>query len=227
MQKLTLFFGVLLLGLLHGCQKPQLIPIKGSIEGFVIDNNGAPIKDADIAIIYVPATEEAEEAEEKEVTIHSNVEGFYELGNLWDDLLITVSKTGFKGAFAHIRLSEQSAAIHDFELIGSPTVQSITLTTNNLTAADENPIQINVALEDGYNSDTPKYEGNLFFEDANGVLQLTLPLNPLAIGATTATLTAKLTHEQLLPGTYTISTQVIDLDGNKHFLKTSTSLRIE
>ncbi|MEM7371417.1 MAG: carboxypeptidase regulatory-like domain-containing protein [Bacteroidota bacterium] len=238
-----------------GCHEITIVPIPGSVAGTVNDNNGNPLEGVLIEATFTPAST-LQEATESTKSTTTSASGSYRIEDLWDEVTLSATKTGFKGESFTIELDTEGPAQQEFVMIGSPVIQTIQPDSSTLiipeselliTAADttiigydtiispvdtvinmlSDSVSISVEVEDPFDSSIPSFQGGLVFENSQGVLVLELPLQQVAITGHRAALQAWVFSSQLEPDAYTLHADITDVDGNSHSFTASQKLEVK
>lgn len=220
MKKVIFIFTILSI-LSIGCRQPILIPTIGSVEGKVVDIHNQPLEGVEIEITHVPASDRSEASEEKIMT-ETDFEGNFTAEDVWDEFRIEVKKDGFRGQSTHGKIKSGSVQPNfDFTLIGSPEQSEIILSRSTLSASDTIGLMVLIKVEDAHNEETSGYSGTLLVVSADGFLQTAIELSLKAEAVGRATLEAELLPESLPVGTYDLSAEISDPDGNHSFTQES------
>lgn len=228
--KKTLFLVIIsTASLMFSCEKsPIFIPVKGSISGSVVDNNGAPLNGVKIQANFTPPENISGSSPASSATASTQTDGTYELNELWDQVALSIEQEGFQPVYDNVKLTRSSSNLQlDFTLIGSPTVQSITLSKGLLAESETDSILISIAAQDLYNSNTESYQGKLLIQDDSGQTKIILTAEEQAQSNTVHLFTSTLSAGRLSAGLYQVVAEITDPDGNTHTLTAPEQIQVQ
>jgi len=210
-----LVFSILIF--MTNCTEPVFLPMIGSVEGNIVNIHENPLNGVQVDLMHI-----AEQGEET-LSTTTDFNGQYQFEEVFDAFRITVKAAGFEGE--SIRAEDFTKA-YDFALIGSPESAEIILSSTHLYPADTTALSVLVKVIDPYNDSDSEYTGSLLLSDQDGTPQAQLPLASKALGVGSATLETMISHEAISPGTYNLSTVVIDPDTNQLMHKSDKKIVI-
>lgn len=211
-----------------GCKEVIFIPIQGAIEGYITDNNGDPISGVTVSATFVAATSSGQAFPSTKSTSTNN-EGYYKLIELWDEVEINIQHAGFESMFQFIDLQGNPQPELNIELVGSPTIQAITLNKNTLALNTQalDTILAKIEILDVYNSQFGNYSGNLILQNSAGKAQSIFATTNEIGSQNLFLLEALITNGELPQGTYSVLVEATDPDGNTHQLIADQTIQLE
>lgn len=214
---------------MFSCDKsPIFIPVKGSISGSIIDNNGLPLSRVKIEADFIAPENTAGSSPASSATAFTQVTGNYELNELWDQVELSIEQEGFQPVYESVNLVRNNSKPQlDFTLVGSPTIQSIAFSKTLLAENETDSIIIRVAAQDLYNSNTESYLGKLLIKDDVGQTKIILTAEEEEQSNTIHLFTGTLSAGRLSAGSYQVVAEVTDPDGNAHTLTTPEHIQVQ
>lgn len=199
------------------CEEIDFLPIKGTIEGNITDNNGNYLPGVQITAAFKAPSESGQAFEETRSTT-TDAEGHYRLTELWDEISLSIDHPGFRPFFTQIDLGEKYNPQVDIILEGSPSILAIVPDTTTLSASTQDTLIVDIEVSDTYNSGGNFYEVNLLLQNEAGVTKAIVPSITRFAGKEqflfeALVITADL---QLPSGNYALTVEVLDPDGNMH-----------
>ncbi|MGD1895113.1 MAG: carboxypeptidase-like regulatory domain-containing protein [Cyclobacteriaceae bacterium] len=200
---------------LLSCDQIDFLPIKGTIEGIITDNNGVLLPGIDITATF-EAPSESGQAQEEILTTTTDAEGYYRLTELWDEVSLSINNPGFRPVFRQVDLAEKYNPQLDITLEGSPSILAIVPNATALSASTQDTLIVDIEVSDTFNSEERFYEVNLLLQNEAGVTQAIIPATNTFAGSERFLFEALAMVDDLqLPlGSYTITAEVLDSDGN-------------
>lgn len=198
------------------CSETIFLPIQGSVEGIITDNNGLPLVGVSVIATFQPPSESGQ-AFEQTKTATTAAGGIFRFSELWDEVHLAFNHPGFQPAGTHFQLThDQRRQNIDFTLEGSPTITGINLSKSALAEATPDTLVINVEVTDNFNDLTDGYQSKLLLLENNGSLADVLDLSLESNGINTYLFGAALISGNLSAGVYPMTVEVQDPDGNQH-----------
>lgn len=214
--------------LVLACEKPVFIPVKGSITGTILDNNGVPLSGVDVTANFDAPENAGGFPLPSTVTTKTSPEGAFQLEELWDKIELQVNHPGFKPVFRQVELLAKNRSPQvDLTLVGSPTVQSVRFSKTILDNATPDILTITSEAQDFFNTSFGPYAGKFLLKNAQGQTALILTATLPDQSKTQYLFQAALTSGQLPSGVYRVIAEVTDPDGNAHQALATEEIRIE
>ena len=202
------------------CEDVVFLPIEGTIEGTVTDNNGAALEGVQITGTFEAPSDGGQPFESNKTTTTLG-DGFYRLNGLWDEVKLDVNHPGFQPASTLIKLTNKNnRPTVDFILVGSPTITAVNLNKEVLSAGSPDTLIANIEIQDKFNSITQGYVSNLLLLRPDGTAATILNAQLESQGLEAYLFRAVATSEILPAGAYKVAAEVRDPDGNEHRLET-------
>lgn len=229
MKKILFLIMISIAGLFTSCEKPPVfIPVRGNISGAIFDNNGSPLKGAQIEANFEAPENNSGISPPSTIVASTNSEGAYELNEVWDQVSLSISQIGFQPVFEQVELVLGNANLEaDFTLVGSPTVQSVSLSKTVLAVTEPDTITIRVEAQDLFNSNFGAYTGKLLLKNETGGTEVILTAMEEGQSNTQYLFAANLFSGQLPAGVYQAVAEVTDPDGNFHQAPAAEEIRVE
>ncbi len=198
------------------CSEAIFLPVQGSVEGIVTDNNGLPLVGVSVIATY-QAPSESGQAFEQIKTATTAAGGVFRFNELWDEVHLGFNHPGFQPAGTHFQLThDQRRQNIDFSLEGSPTITGVNLTKSELAEVTPDTLVVNVEVTDNFNDLTDGYQSKLLLLENSGSLVDVLDLSLESNGINTYLFGASLISGTLPAGVYPMTVEVQDPDGNQH-----------
>lgn len=224
--KYYLIIPLLSLFSLQACKDVIFIPTQGNIKGFVEDNNGVPLAGVQVVATFEPPSQNGE-AFPKTTTAITDAEGYYKLTELWDDVALSISQSGFRSFTKLVDLGEDDDLELDLTLEGSPSILAVTPTKTTLSAATPDTLGIGIEVLDLFNSQEGVYTGNILLQNTSGITQVIVPANMIASSEQQFLLEAQITSDLLPIGSYMLVIEVSDPDRNTYQRKTGQEIIVQ
>lgn len=146
------------------CKDVLNIPLKGSINGYVIDEfTRDSISNVKVTATFIrPDSGEGQE-DTKETTTTNK--GFFYLDDIWDRARITVEKSGFQTLSFDIDIEEFNDTTFILETRGTPKIAGTYFSLKELSHTEGDSTQISLEIEDRYNETSGEYSAVIFFYD--------------------------------------------------------------
>lgn len=210
------------------CEHVVFLPVQGEIEGYVRDTNGKPVAGITVSAAFEAASSSGQAAASVQ-SAKTDLEGYYRLNDLWDEISLSINHPGFEPVFHFIDLKDEARPVVNIELIGSPKIQGIALDKNALSLSLPTPDTIVAQIEvlDAYNSQDGSYKGSLILQDATGNTQAIVGATNPSGSQSLYLLEALISSDELAKGTYSVTVEATDPDGNTHRITTDQIIQIE
>ncbi len=203
------------------------IPIKGTIEGYLIDElTGESIGNALVTAHFIQPDDN--EGTEKDVSEFTTRDGFFRLENVWDEARVAIEKEGFKPISFHVVMEEDKKTTFNLYTKGNPLIEKEVISHSDISITDIDTIYYFIEVTDPYNDSTEPARGDLFLLDVGtGIREFSFPLVEISHTHLFTTLEAKIPTSVFLQPELNLSEkgtaifhfdeQVIDADGNIAF----------
>lgn len=203
------------------------IPIKGTIEGYLIDElTGDSIGGALVTAHFIQPDDGA--GTEKTVSELTTKDGFFHLENIWDHARISIEKDGFEPISFHVVMEEDNHTIFNLYTNGGAVIDKEVISHTDVSITDVDTIFYFIEVTDPYNMNDGAATGELFLLDVStGIREFSFPLFEISHTHLFTTLEAKIpTNVFLQPelnlsekgtATFHFDEQIIDADGNIAF----------
>lgn len=204
---------LLLLFSISACEEVIFIPVQGSIQGVITDNNGMPLQGVNVTAAYEAPSQQPFESTK---TVSTDANGFFQINDLWDKVALNASLSGFKPGSALVDLADDSKPVVDFVLEGSPSITDIRLDKNSLSASEADTLSIVVEVQDKFNDNTGSYIANIIVQTGDGATQTISNMSVQGQGLEVLLFKGTILSTGLASGTYLLIIEVRDPDGNRH-----------
>lgn len=212
---------------LFSCEKNIFGANEGTLQGVVKDNNGTIIESAKITAAYTDGSETGS------VSTSSDDDGYYNLDKIrLDENEITVESDGFESDVRTIFLEQdENEATLNFTLNGAPFLSGFTLSNNILdtTSGSSDSIAIfTVNVKDNYNSNAlTNYVVNaIIYNSSSQSISQIIKLDAVSNTTSLFILETEINASDLDVGSFNISIEITDPDGNSITLENITSLDV-
>ena len=206
------------------CSNIIFVPVKGSINGYVTDNNGAVLGGIEVVASFIaPSQSEGQPSSLTTVTATTDSNGYYELADLWDDVTITVDQLRFTFFSQFVHLDADNHPRVDIPLSGSPTITRTSLSKEKLSFGQPDTLIARMEVNDRYNTTPDGYSGNLLLIDDDATAAI-YSVTLISQGLENYLFEAMITSNDLPRGILTVVAEVKDPDGNTHALSVGTLL---
>lgn len=208
--------GLLLLFSSSAREDIVFIPVQGSIQGVITDNNGSPLQGVSVSAVYEEPSQQPFETTKMAST---DADGFFRINDLWDKVALHASLSGFKPSSTLVDLADDSKPVIDFILEGSPTINDIRLNKSSLSASESDTLSIVVEIQDEFNNNPGSYIANIIVINADGATQTINSLSLQGQGLEVLLFQGIILSTDLAKGNYLLMAEVQDPDGNRHQLE--------
>lgn len=209
-----------------GCQDNIFGPNKGTLSGFVQDNNGQYIEGATVTANYMVNDEE------KSLSISTDESGYYVI----EDVALTenevlVNAFGFRAEAQFISLSQDNDnATLNFSLDGAPSYVSHSLSREVIYQGDtlgNDTVGVSVVVRDLYNTvESVIYGANLLLLDGDENVLGIKKVDLSGYSSTSYIFSATLQAGKYPKGLYSLDLELSDPDGNVQLNKGIGTLEI-
>ena len=212
---------------LSACEEIDILPSKGIIEGIVTDNNGEFLTGVQITATFEAPSESGQAIPETHITT-TDAEGHYRLIELWDEVSLSIDHPGFRPVFTQIDLGEGRHPEVNIMLEGSPSILAVVPSKTTLSATMQDTLIVQIEVSDTFNSGPSFYEVNLLLQNAAGITQAVVPAITISASQEQSLHEAWVTSDLQLPlGSYTLTVEAIDPDGNLHQRQVEQRISVE
>jgi hypothetical protein len=209
------------------CEKNIFGPNEGSLSGTITDNNGEVIEGAKITAAYTDGDETGS------ATTSSDDDGFYELNKVrLSENIITVEATGFETDERVVFLDQQSDEQSlSFDLNGAPYLSSFNLSSSIIdttSGSTDSSATLTVNVRDDYNASsltTYTVSAILYNQSDNSIAHIIL-LDASGNTSTLFVLEATFNSENVQLGSYSLTLEIEDPDGNSTTVKDIATLDV-
>ena len=206
---------------LISCKKNIFGPNKGKLTGTITDNIGNKINGATVTAKYLEEdSENIETLSYKTINVTTNEDGFFELkGVILSENEILIVKNGLESQSKYIVMTQQNNNQElNFSLKGTPEISSYTLSestiyTSPIDSSFADTTSINIVVNDDYNDATVNYSAKCLLYQGT-VLKHIIDLSLQSSAVSLFIFETDISATALSVGTYSISTEVTDADGN-------------
>ncbi|MBX2872932.1 MAG: carboxypeptidase-like regulatory domain-containing protein [Saprospiraceae bacterium] len=221
-----LVLSLLMLLACMACDDVVFVPIQGSIQGLVKDNNGQPLAGIQLSATFEAPSQGGESFPETQ-TATTDANGFYRFSELWDEVTFSVEQAGFRPITQWIDLGDDKNLELNIVLEGSPEILGLNLVKTTLTAATPDTLEVGIQVLDSFNSNSGEYTGSIIIQDADGATQAIVPANMIGASQQQFLLNAQLTSDLVPMGTYTLIVEVSDPDQNSYQLDSGQQISVQ
>lgn len=228
--KHTAFYTALFLSLLltGSCKDVIFIPVKGSISGYIADNNGTPMAGIQVSAAFsTPGQSSGQPPSPTTLTATSDKDGYYRLSDVWDEVHLSVNASGFLPVTTRIDLGDNSHPALDITLSGSPTIGAVSLSKTVLSEMTADTAIISMEVRDVFNLNSQGYTGNFLLKADNSVTKIIIPAILLSQSLEQYLFKSLITSPDLPAGNYDLIAEVRDPDGNMHQISTGQTITIK
>lgn len=201
---------------LSACEDIVFLPVMGTIEGTITDNNGRLVSGVTVTATFEQPGQQAFQVTK---TGTSDDNGFYRISDLWDEVSLSVQSSGFRPVSAFLDLGKKNKPVLDFVLEGSPTIVDLRLDKTTLTSQNPDTLHVIVEVEDSFNSIAQGYTGHLVLKGPTGNTQAIVDLSIESQGLEVTLFSGQVVSTSLPSGAYQVIAEVKDPDGNTHQLQ--------
>ena len=210
------------------CKDLIIIPERGSINGYVTDNNGAPLAGVQVSATFTaPSQSQGQQSFPTTLTAQTDNSGYYQLSELWDDVTVSVQQQGFQPTITLIDLSENDQPSLNITLSGSPTIGTVNLNKTTFISGQADTLSVRMEVQDLYNSNSQGYTGNFLLKTDGGVIASIINATLLSESLNFYLFKGAISTEELPAGTYGIQAEVRDPDGNMHRIDLAQHISVE
>lgn len=155
---------ILLISLGLSCKKGLNIPLKGSINGYVVDEfTGDSLANVLVRATFIRPDQNEGQEDTKETTTTNK--GFFRLDDIWDRARITVEKSGFQTLSFDIDIENDADTTFVLKTRGTPKIRGVIFSTQELSHEANDSLEITLEIEDRYNEIEGVYSATIFFYD--------------------------------------------------------------
>ncbi|GAB4379089.1 MAG: hypothetical protein Kow0075_09490 [Salibacteraceae bacterium] len=201
---------LLLLSTLPGCEKNIFGPNKGTLSGYITDENGHPIRGVAVKAVYV-IDENVESPEQKTAHAVSNQQGYYEVMDLGlTENTVSFEKFGYQSSSYTINISQEDNTRELNEtMIGAPVYVSSDITKVVLSDSLGDSTLVSCSVKDLY-QESASIELTLLVYDHQNNLSKSLEMNLTANSSTRFEFRLMLYAKQFTAGEYTLGFEIDD-----------------
>lgn len=212
----------------YNCKDIIFIPKKGSISGYVSDNNGTPLSGIQVSAVYnAPSQAAGQPPVPTTITVSTDNTGFYQVSDLWDDVVLNINAAGFLPATNRIDLNDNDAPNLDFYLTGSPTIEGVILSKNTLSSSYPDTVVLSMEVRDVFNGNNQGYTGNFLLKADNDTKTIIIPATLLLQSLEKYQFESVITAGNIPDGIFQLLAEVQDPDGNMHQINTEQRLYVQ
>lgn len=210
--------------LFFACNKVNFAPVKGEIEGIIVNNLNQPVEEATITAHFIKPSNNGE-GSERTITKESDSNGYYHFEDLFDEVQIEVRADDEKlsGEIKTIDLgSEGFNQQLNFKLEGVPELLDFYADSTSLSLQSPfgDQITLVVHFQDFYNSfNNTNYTITILMEnDLGAIVHSFSNFTPKVLAQTNfvfeRTLHVSDLPQNISPGNYNLKPEIVDADGN-------------
>lgn len=212
-----------------GCKDVLLYPTKGTISGIVTDNNGTPLTGITVSATYDELGQTPGQAPfPRTETTQTDHTGYFQLKDLWDEVLLTVQVPGFLPVTRRFELQDDNKVDIDLQLQGSPTVTAVSLSKPTISMSTPDSVTVSLEARDVYNQSSLPYQCNVLLVNGSQVTVAIVPASLLNQGFEHYLFEGLILSENITSGgNHSIVVEVQDPDGHTHRVDNGLSLQAQ
>lgn len=212
-----------------GCKDVIFIPIKGTIECFVTDNNGSPLVGVQVSATYdAPSQSPGQLPLPTTISVVTDYRGYCLLKDVWDEVTVTVNQPGFLPVTTQVDMNDYNHPTLNLALTGSPTIAIVALNKTTLASAFPDTIAIRVEVRDVINANSgANYTVNCLLRPQSGATTAIIPATLFSQSLDQYLFDAFMISGDYPAGTYGLLAEVKDPDGNSHQLDFGQNVIVE